>query len=58
MTTWHKSSYSDGGGHCVEVAETPESVLVRDTKHRGLGHLGFSPAEWAALLATLKNDRL
>lgn len=47
---WHKSSYSGGSGDCVEVAETPQSVKVRDTDHRELGHLTFSPREWAALL--------
>lgn len=56
---WHKSSYSGGnGGDCVEVAETPEAVLIRDTKHRDLGHLDFSPTEWATFLANLKHDRL
>ncbi|GAA3990434.1 DUF397 domain-containing protein [Thermobifida alba] len=57
--SWHKSSYSDGGGgNCVEVAETPEAVLIRDTKHRDLGHLHFSPTEWATFLANLKHDHL
>jgi hypothetical protein len=57
--SWRKSSYSGGnGGDCVEVAETPGAVLMRDTKHRGLGHLGFSPAEWAAYLRGPKHDRL
>ncbi|WP_084012916.1 DUF397 domain-containing protein, partial [Thermobifida halotolerans] len=42
---WRKSSYSVGESNCVEVAETPSAVLVRDTQHRDLGHLGFAPAE-------------
>ncbi|WP_159943590.1 MULTISPECIES: DUF397 domain-containing protein [unclassified Nocardiopsis] len=51
---WHKSSYSGGGGgNCVEVAEG-RNVLVRDTQHRGLGHLAFASAEWTGLLNTLK----
>ena len=29
---WHTSSYSAGHGDCVEVASTPERVLVRDSK--------------------------
>lgn len=30
---WRKSSYSNGmGGECVEVAATPEGLLVRDSK--------------------------
>ncbi|MEY9212265.1 DUF397 domain-containing protein [Thermobifida halotolerans] len=57
--SWRKSSYSsDTGGNCVEVAETPSAVLVRDTQHRDLGHLGFAPAEWVAFLADLKDNRL
>ncbi|WP_160051318.1 DUF397 domain-containing protein [Nocardiopsis sp. FR26] len=54
MNDWHKSSYSDGGGgNCVEVNEGPETVLVRDTQNRELGHLGFVSREWTALLSTL-----
>ena len=34
MTTWRKSSFSDGGGSdCVEVALTPARVAVRDSKN-------------------------
>ncbi|KUP97749.1 DUF397 domain-containing protein [Thermobifida cellulosilytica] len=56
---WHKSSYSnESGGDCVEVAETPRAVLVRDTRHRDLGHLEFSPGAWAAFLVGLKDGRL
>jgi len=56
---WHKSSYSNAsGGECVEVAETPDAVLVRDTQHRELGHLDFTPKAWAAFLADLKAERL
>lgn len=51
---WHKSSYSGGGGgNCVEVAEG-QSVLVRDTQNRELGHLTFTTPAWASLLNTLK----
>ncbi|GAA1468801.1 DUF397 domain-containing protein [Nocardiopsis exhalans] len=42
---WHKSTYSGNqGGQCVEVAETPEAVYVRDTQNREDGALGFAPA--------------
>jgi Domain of unknown function (DUF397) len=31
--TWHKSSYSSGGGsNCVEVAVAPGVVAIRDSK--------------------------
>ena len=50
---WHVSSYTGGQGNCVEVAEG-QGVLVRDTKHRELGHLAFDSAEWTTLLTTLR----
>jgi len=57
--SWRKSSYSNQtGGNCVEVAETPSAVLVRDTQNRHLGHLDFAPAEWVAFLADLRAGRL
>ncbi|GAB3214043.1 hypothetical protein GCM10027294_51010 [Marinactinospora endophytica] len=53
--TWRTASHSNAsGGECVEVAECGDAVLVRDTRHRELGHLGFTPAEWTAFLAELK----
>ncbi|MDA8368696.1 MAG: DUF397 domain-containing protein [Nocardiopsaceae bacterium] len=57
MEMWIKSSYSDAsGGNCVEVCETPESVKIRDTQNRHLGHLTVPAAEWAAFLAHLRTD--
>ncbi|WP_155979821.1 DUF397 domain-containing protein [Nocardiopsis sp. CNS-639] len=48
---WRKSSYSGGSGSCVEVAEG-QTVLIRDTRNRGLGHLvhtpGPGPRSWSA----------
>ncbi|GLU45717.1 DUF397 domain-containing protein [Nocardiopsis ansamitocini] len=58
-TKWHKSSYSNAsGGNCVEVAETTDVVLVRDTQNRGLGHVGVSVEAWGAFLAEVKTGRL
>ncbi|GAA1441534.1 DUF397 domain-containing protein [Nocardiopsis tropica] len=51
--TWHKSSYSTSGSHCVEVSEGTET-LVRDTRNRPLGHLSAPTPEWAALLAAVR----
>ncbi|MBV2365118.1 DUF397 domain-containing protein [Streptomonospora nanhaiensis] len=56
-TAWHKSTYSDTGGHCVEVTEGVHT-FVRDTQHRHLGHLAFPAAEWDAFLAALRRDTL
>ncbi|WP_028647493.1 DUF397 domain-containing protein [Nocardiopsis sp. CNT312] len=51
---WRKSSYSGNGPTCVEVADTPSRVHVRDTQNRPLGHLSFPSSDWAALLSTLR----
>jgi Domain of unknown function (DUF397) len=48
---WFKSSYSDGsGGACVEVANTPAVIHVRDSKDRSGPALSFSPESWAAFV--------
>ncbi|GAB1337235.1 DUF397 domain-containing protein [Streptomyces sp. E-15] len=46
---WFKSSYSDGpeGDSCVEVATTPGTVHVRDSKSIGGPQLALAPAAWA-----------
>ncbi len=34
--TWRKSSYSGGEqGQCVEIAETPSAIHIRDSKNTG-----------------------
>ncbi|AXG78101.1 DUF397 domain-containing protein [Streptomyces paludis] len=44
---WTKSSYSTNDGpECVEVAATPHTIHVRDTKDIRLPHLGFAPTAW------------
>ncbi|MEV5416525.1 DUF397 domain-containing protein [Streptomyces albogriseolus] len=49
--TWFKSSYStDDGPACVEVATTPDTIHVRDSKHIEGPHLTFTPTQWTAFL--------
>ncbi|WP_329177909.1 DUF397 domain-containing protein [Streptomyces sp. NBC_01477] len=49
--TWHKSSYSNGGGgNCVEVAHTSEPIRVRDSKDPGGPELEFSGGAWDAFV--------
>ncbi|MCX5413024.1 DUF397 domain-containing protein [Streptomyces sp. NBC_00059] len=50
---WFKSSYSDSssGNDCVEVAPTPRTVHVRDSKCTAGPLLGFAPATWTAFVA-------
>lgn len=46
---WFKSSYSGGDGdNCVEVAMSPEAILVRDSKDARLRPLAVSPDAWSA----------
>ncbi|WP_275464190.1 DUF397 domain-containing protein [Streptomyces noursei] len=55
--SWRKSSYSDKGGDCVEVADgTPGVVPVRDSKNPAGPHLVFGDGAWASFIAALKND--
>ncbi|MEV1069164.1 DUF397 domain-containing protein [Streptomyces sp. NPDC050263] len=46
---WFKSSYSDGpdGDSCIEIATTPATVHVRDSKHTASPRLQLSPKAWA-----------
>jgi hypothetical protein len=54
---WRKSSFSgNGGGSCVEVGqETDGTILVRDTKDRGLAAHRYTLAEWHAFVAGVQN---
>ncbi|MEU9594463.1 DUF397 domain-containing protein [Streptomyces sp. NPDC048219] len=48
---WRKSSYSsDQGGNCVEVAELPAVVAVRDSKDPAGPVLALAPATFVAFL--------
>ncbi|MER6214516.1 DUF397 domain-containing protein [Streptomyces sp. NPDC001674] len=47
---WVRSSYSSSQGDaCVEVATTPTTVHVRDSKVPDGPTLGLAPGSWAAL---------
>ena len=45
---WRTSSFSGANGNCVEVAETNDGVLVRNSNHPGEGTVAFTRAELAA----------
>ncbi|MFF7971416.1 DUF397 domain-containing protein [Streptomyces sp. NPDC007905] len=50
-SAWFKSSYSSGAGcECVEVAVTPGTVHVRDSKDRTRAALAVGPTAWAAFV--------
>jgi len=53
---WHKSTRSGSEGNCVEVATNlPGVVAVRDTKDRDGGILTFTPLEWRAFVAGVRD---
>lgn len=43
---WFKSSFSGGEQDCVEVAEIPGTLHVRDSKNKTGPTLSFAPAEF------------
>ncbi|MFI1645822.1 DUF397 domain-containing protein [Streptomyces avidinii] len=50
--TWVKSSYSTNDGpNCVEVAHTPGTVLVRDSKRPEYARLAVAPGAWTGFVA-------
>ncbi|WP_159944003.1 MULTISPECIES: DUF397 domain-containing protein [unclassified Nocardiopsis] len=53
---WYKSTYSQNQGQCVEIAQLPALVGVRDSVHPEKGALAFPRQEWAAFLDELKGQ--
>lgn len=54
--TWRKSSFSGGGqgDACVEVAQRPTRISVRDSKDPAAGILAFPVTAFAPFLQALK----
>ena len=53
--TWRKSTRSGAAGHCVEIAETPAAILVRDSKDAAGPVLRFAPPGWQGFIAGVRN---
>ncbi|UXY29093.1 DUF397 domain-containing protein [Streptomyces sp. HUAS TT20] len=54
---WFKSTYSSSeGGACLEVAPTPHTIHIRDSKHAPETGptLQLAPTSWAAFTTSLK----
>ncbi|MFE6285697.1 DUF397 domain-containing protein [Streptomyces sp. NPDC057877] len=50
---WFKSSYSgDQGGECLEIALTPTTIHIRDSKHP-TPTIHLTPTTWSAFLRHL-----
>ncbi|TGZ18274.1 hypothetical protein DV517_32470 [Streptomyces sp. S816] len=49
---WFKSTYSSSGsGDCVEVATTPATIHIRDSKAKQGPQLALTPTTWSAFVA-------
>jgi hypothetical protein len=57
-SSWRKASYSDNGGNCVEVGQSADAVLVRDTTRRDGATLTVPADAWRRLTAEIKQTRL
>ncbi|WP_320066752.1 DUF397 domain-containing protein [Micromonospora sp. RTGN7] len=56
---WRKSTRSNNGGNCVEVADNLAGVVgLRDSKDPTGPLLVFQPDAWAAFVETVKGGAL
>ncbi|MFC9977358.1 DUF397 domain-containing protein [Spirillospora sp. NPDC127200] len=55
---WRKSSHSNEGGDCVEVAALEGFLLVRDSYDRAGEVLVLDGARWRSLLAGIRSGGL
>ncbi|MEW2509311.1 DUF397 domain-containing protein [Streptomyces sp. NPDC046870] len=51
---WKKSTYSPDASNCVEIATTPTTVHIRDSKTPTARHLTLAPSTWADFLPHLR----
>ncbi|MBL1095167.1 DUF397 domain-containing protein [Streptomyces coffeae] len=52
---WFKSSYSNNGGNCIEVAANiPGAVPVRDSKNPHGPALVFPADEWSSFVSAVR----
>ncbi|MEU7002800.1 DUF397 domain-containing protein [Nonomuraea sp. NPDC046570] len=54
--SWRKSSFSNTNGECVEFARVADGVLIRDSKNPSGPVLAFTPGEWRAFLAGVRQS--
>lgn len=56
VSAWRKSTYSGtNASNCVEVATSPTTILIRDTKNRTGTVLTFAPGAWGRFAASVKS---
>ncbi|MDX3760678.1 DUF397 domain-containing protein [Streptomyces mirabilis] len=56
MDNWRKSSYSgpDDGNECVEIANSPTHIAIRDSKAPARATLTFPTGAFATFIGALK----
>ncbi|MFJ8950724.1 DUF397 domain-containing protein [Streptomyces sp. NPDC102381] len=56
--TWTRSSYSSNEGpDCVEVAASPSTIHVRDSKAPQGARLAFGADEWSRFLSSMDESQ-
>ncbi len=51
---WRKSARSSANGACVEIAELPDAVAVRDSKNPDGPILWFGTATWREFIMVVR----
>lgn len=54
---WRKSRRSGSDANCIEVAELPAAMAVRDSKDRDGAVLFFAAGSWAAFIKGARSER-
>jgi Domain of unknown function (DUF397) len=57
ILTWHKASRSNAGNNCVEIAQTPDGYLIRDSKNPSGSRLPIDTTTWATLIDDVKTGK-
>ncbi|MFJ6573694.1 DUF397 domain-containing protein [Streptomyces sp. NPDC091292] len=58
---WHRSSYSNAGGNCVEIADATAThgvIGVRDSKNPNGPALRFRPAGWVSFVGLVRTGEV
>jgi hypothetical protein len=54
---WQKSTYSGDGSNCVEIATTPTTIHIRDSKNPTGPHLTLRLTTWSDFLSHTASPR-
>ncbi len=53
---FRKSSFSNGGTDCVEVAQKEDTIAVRNSNDVNKNTVFFTKSEWEAFVSGVKNN--